>query len=58
VSITSNSATLYTAGVKTSPTLEAAASVPINSETITLPTEYATVVNTASYPTSLVNYRS
>ena len=49
---------MYTAGVKTSPTLEAAASVPINSETITLPTEYATVVNTASYPTSLVNYRS
>ena len=49
VSTTSNSTTLHTASVTTSPILEAATGIP---ETNTLPTEHTTVVSIASYPTS------
>jgi len=52
VSTTSNSTTLHTASVTTSPTLEAANGVPVNSNTNALPTEHTTAVSTASYPTT------
>ena len=53
VSNTSDSCTLHTVSITTShtsPTIEAAASVPISNEAVTLPSEHATVVSTRGVP--------